>query len=393
MAAKLTYSKVYGKIAKKIDFESIKKFSANKKTPFLILDLSKVATNYDSLKNNLPFADIFYAIKANPHSEVIKLLARKGANFDAASIYEFDDLLSLGVNPTRVSFGNPIKKEEDIKYFFDKGVRLFATDSESDLKKIAKYAPSSKVFFRLLVEGAGSDWPLSKKFGAHPDMIHKLAIEAKALGLVPYGLSFHIGSQQRDVEQWDQAISQCKYLFERLGKEGIHLSMINLGGGLPSDYLFPTPSIRFYASKIKSYLSYHFGKKMPRILIEPGRYMVGDAGVLVTEVVLISKKAESMPYEWMYIDAGLYTGLDETVDETIKYPILCEAKSKSLREFVIAGPTCDSRDILYEKFHYSFPSSIKEGSRLYFLSAGAYTYQVSAICFNGFPPLKVYILK
>ena len=393
MAAKEVYSKIYNSFAKKIDFNRVVKFSEGKNTPFLVLDLKKVAANYDALKNNLPFASIFYAVKANPHPEIIRLLAKKGANFDIASIYEFNELLHLGISPDRISFGNTIKKSEDIAYFFKKGVRLYATDSTSDLKKIARNAPGSKVFFRLWVECVCSDWPLSKKFGAHPDVIFNLAIEAKKLGLVPYGLSFHVGSQQRDVEQWDEAIAQCKHLFEGLAKKGIRLQMINLGGGLPSDYLIPTPSLRVYASRMKSYLSHHFGKKMPKILIEPGRYMVGNAGVIVAEIVLISKKSESMPYEWMYLDVGVFTGLDETAGEAIKYPILCEAKSKTTREFVLAGPTCDSHDIMYEKFRYSFPSSIKEGSRLYLATAGAYTYQISSIGFNGFPPLKVYVMK
>jgi ornithine decarboxylase len=393
MAAKGFYSEMHNAFAKKIDFKRIVRFSAGKKTPFLVLDLKKVAANYDALHNNLPFASIFYAVKANPHPEIIKLLSRKGANFDIASIYEFNELLHLGVSPSRVSFGNTIKKSEDIEYFFKKGVRLYATDSESDLKKIAKHAPGAKVFFRLWIECVCSDWPLSKKFGAHPDLILNLAVEAKKLGLVPYGLSFHVGSQQRDVEQWDEAIAQCRHIFEGLAKKGIHLQMINLGGGLPSHYLVPTPNLRVYASRMKSYLSRHFGKKMPKILIEPGRYMVGNAGVIVTEIVLISKKAESMPYEWMYLDCGMFTGLDETAGEAVKYPILCEAKAKTTREFVLAGPTCDSHDILYEKFLYSFPSSIKEGSRLYFATAGAYTYQVSSIGFNGFPPLKVYVMR
>ena len=142
------------------------------------------------------------------------------------------------------------------------------------------------MFFRLFVDGTGSDWSLSKKFGSHPDMIIDLAVQAKKLGLKPYGLSFHVGSQQRDVEQYDQAIAQCKYIFEELEKKKIKLEMLNLGGGLPSDYLVATKPVSYYTTKIKKYLDSHFGKKMPKIIIEPGRYMVGNSGVIVTEAIL-----------------------------------------------------------------------------------------------------------
>jgi ornithine decarboxylase len=374
-------------------FRKVKKFSKDKKTPLLVLSLKEVANNYDQLHKKMSFAKIYYAIKANPHPEVISLLHKKGSNFDVATIYEFRQLLKLGVPASKVSFGNTIKKHEDIKFFYNKGVRLFVTDSRSDLKKIARYAPKSKVFFRLSVDGSGADWELSRKFGTHYNLAINLAKEAKQLGLIPYGLSFHVGSQQRDVDQWNQAISRCKYIFETLEKSNIKLKMINLGGGLPSDYLIATPNLGYYCKKIKSYLKIHFGKKMPQIFIEPGRYMSGTAGIIVTEVILKSRRSESLPFEWLYLDAGIYQGLDECVDEALQYPIKTEKKSVHKKEYVLAGPTCDSHDILYEMKKYKLPSNIREGSKVYFLTAGAYTYQVSAIGFNGFPPLKVYVIK
>ena len=373
--------------------KDVKKYSAHLPTPFLVLDLDQVKKNYDTLQRQLPFAKIYYAVKANPHKEVLSVLNEQGSNFDVATIYEFKDLIKLGVTADRISFGNTIKKHEDIAFFYKKGVRLFVTDSTSDLRKIARYAPKSKVFFRLLVDGIGADWELSKKFGAHHDLIIKLAKEARELDLIPYGLSFHVGSQQRDVEQWDNALSKCKSIFEILQKSKIHLKMINLGGGLPSQYLVPTPSLNHYCKKIKGYLKKHFGKEFPKIFIEPGRYMVGDSGIIVTETILISKKSESVSHKWLYVDAGIYQGLDECIEESLKYPIETEKKSLHKTEYIIAGPTCDSHDILYEKKRYKLSSNIKEGSRIYFLSTGAYSYQVSSVGFNGFPPLKVYILE
>lgn len=385
----------------KKDFIKIKKFAKGKKTPFLVIDLKKIEEKYDELTKNMPYAKIYYAVKANPEDDIIKLLARKGSNFDVATIYELDQLLRLKISPKRISFGNTIKKEEDIAYAYKKGIRLFATDLISDIKKLAKAAPGSKVFFRIIMEGGSADWPLSRKFGAHPDMIYHLIFEAKKLGLIPYGVSFHVGSQQRDIGQWDQAISQCKYLFDAVKEEGIELKLINMGGGFPANYISPTHNLETYSKEITRFLEDDFGENFSNkleIIIEPGRSIAADAGVIVTEVVMISKKSLSNQFDWVYLDVGKFGGLIETLDELIKYPIFTEnyrkpPKEKECREVILAGPTCDSTDTLYEKHKYFLPKSLKEGDRLYILSTGAYTRSYSSIYFNGFPPLEVYIVK
>jgi ornithine decarboxylase len=220
-------------------------------------------------------------------------------------------------------------------------------------------------------------------------MVFSLAKKAKELGLIPYGISFHVGSQQRDVGKWDDAISQCRYLFESLKKEGIELKMINMGGGLPSRYISPTMGIGEYAKEITRFLNEDFPEGIPEILIEPGRSLVGDSGTIVAEVVLISKKARVSPYRWVYLDIGKFSGLIETLDEAIKYPIYTEAEGKET-EVILAGPTCDSMDILYEDYKYNLPISLKEKDRVYILTTGAYTASYSSVYFNGFPPLKVY---
>jgi len=373
-------------------FTRIKEFSLDKETPFLVVDLKKVEEKYDELLNSLPFAKIYYAVKANPLEEVIRMLVRKGSCFDIASVYELDQILALGASPDRISYGNTIKKARNIAYAYSKGVRLFATDSESDLRKIAANAPGSRVFFRILTDGSGADWPLSRKFGAHPDTIFKLILLAATLGLEPYGISFHVGSQQRDIGQWDNAISTCKYLFDCAQAEGIPLKMLNLGGGFPATYISPTHETSVYAAEIIRFLKEDFGQDLPEILLEPGRFMAGDAGVLVTEVVLISKKSEANQYSWVYLDAGKFGGLIETLDESIKYPIYSE-KTGPIQETILAGPTCDSMDILYENEKYTLPASLAEGDRLFFFTTGAYTQTYSSVCFNGFPPLKAYVLE
>jgi ornithine decarboxylase len=339
----------------------------------------------------MPFAKIHYAVKANPMDEVVLALKNKGSNFDVATVYELDQLLKLGVEPERISYGNTIKKEKDIAHAYENGVRLFVTDSESDLKKLARKAPGSRVFFRILTESDGADWPLSKKFGAHPDLIYKLILKAEKLGLEPYGLSFHVGSQQRDIGQWDNAISKCKYLFEAVAEKGIRLKMINLGGGFPAKYQSQAHDLETYSKEIRRFLLEDFGEKLPEIIIEPGRSMVANAGVIVSEVVMISKKARFNQYKWVYLDIGKFGGLIETLDECIKYPIFCDKKGCA-EEVILAGPTCDSMDILYEHHKYSFPHTMKEGNRVYIFTTGAYTQSYSSVSFNGFPPLRSYII-
>ena len=379
------------------EWEKFLRFSEKLETPCVIINLDRIKKNYLELKKLFSNADIYYAIKANPHEEVLKLLIGLGANFDVASRYELDKILALGVSPDRLSYGTTIKKAKDIAYFYEKGIRLFATDSKEDLKNIAKHAPHSHVYVRILVENTNSaDWPLSRKFGCHPDMAYDLCILAKELALTPYGISFHVGSQQRDIGQWDDAIAKTKYLMSSLEEEeDIKLQMINMGGGFPASYAVPTNELSEYASEINRYLDDDFGDARPRIILEPGRSMVGNAGVLVSEVITVSRKNNTALHRWVYIDAGVFNGLVETLNESIKYPIVTSKDTSGAKrgEVVLAGPTCDSMDIMYEKYKYQLPINLKSGDRIYFLSTGAYTASYASVEFNGFPPIKTYIMK
>ncbi|MBN1968358.1 MAG: type III PLP-dependent enzyme [Candidatus Delongbacteria bacterium] len=358
-------------------------------TPCLLVDLDIVSNKYQELTKHFPFANIYYAVKANPHVQVLSLLRDLGSNFDVASIYELDKLLSLGISPDRMSYGNTIKKKKDIAYFYEKGVRLFVTDSIADLKNIAEFAPGSKVFVRILVEGSETaDWPLSRKFGCHPDMAINLIEVANKLKLKPFGISFHVGSQQKDIGTWDGALATVRYIFNWVKEElDIKLEMINLGGGFPAQYISKVNALETYASEIKRFIAEDFADDFPKIFLEPGRSLVGDAGMLVSEVVLISQKSSTALNRWVYIDIGKFSGLIETLDESIKYPIYT-SKSGPKEEVIIAGPTCDSMDIMYNDYRYELPLNLEIGDRLYWLSTGAYTSSYSAIEFNGFPPLK-----
>ena len=372
-------------------------FSENLETPCVVINLKTIKKNYQKLRENFPYADIFYAIKANPHEEIISMLNEMGSCFDIASRYELDKVLKLGVSPERLSYGNTIKKAKDIAYFYEKGVRMFATDSKDDLKNIAQFAPGSRVYVRILVENTTSaDWPLSRKFGCHPDMAYDLCIQARDSGLIPYGISFHVGSQQRDIGQWNDAIAKTKYLMDSLEEEEeIKLEMVNMGGGFPASYVTPANDLSEYASEISRYLEDDFGEERPRIILEPGRSLVGDSGILVTEVVMISRKNNTALFRWVYLDTGLFNGLIETLNESLKYPIITDKDEgcKKWGEVVLAGPTCDSMDIMYEDYKYSLPTNLKPGDRVYFLTTGAYTSSYASIEFNGFPPIKTYIMK
>lgn len=363
-------------------------------TPLLVVDLSRIKTKYEEMVTLFPKAKIHYAMKASPATEVVKYLADLGSNFDCASIYELDRVLDCGVTADRISYGNTIKKAVHIKYAYNKGIDLYATDSKADPINIANNAPGSKVFVRILVHGADTaEWPLSRKFGCHPDMAIDLLVQAKNLGLVPYGISFHVGSQQKDVAAWDDALAKVKYMFDWMKyEEGIKLQMINLGGGFPTNYISEVNPISVYAEEIHRYLSEDFDEdEMPEIILEPGRSMVGDSGVLVSEVVLISRKSRTDLTRWVYTDVGLFQGLIETLGEAIKYPVYTPKMETATEKgtVILAGPTCDSTDIMYEDAAYKLPQNLEIGDKLYWLTTGAYTNSYSSVEFNGFPPLKV----
>jgi ornithine decarboxylase len=360
--------------------------------PCLVLDLDVVRDNYASFAKALPDTRVFYAVKANPAPEVLDLLARMGSCFDCASVVEIQQVLATGAGAERISFGNTIKKERDVARAYELGIRLFAVDCDAEVEKVARVAPGSKVFCRMLCDGAGAEWPLSRKFGCVPDMAVRVLEHAHRLGLVAYGVSFHVGSQQRNPQMWDGALAAASTVFRELGERGITLQMVNLGGGFPTKYLKDVPTVRRYGQAIFDSLRKHFGNRIPETIIEPGRGMVGNAGVIEAEVVLISKKSDADAVRWVYLDIGKFNGLAETMDEMIRYPIRTAFDDDAMEPCVLAGPTCDSVDVLYEKEPYLLPVSLEIGAKVLIEGTGAYTTTYSAVGFNGFPPLKSYVI-
>jgi ornithine decarboxylase len=360
--------------------------------PRLVVDLDVVRENFRSFAKALPDTRVFYAVKANPAPEILSLLAGLGSCFDCASLPEIEQALGAGASPERISYGNTIKKERDVARAHALGVRLFAVDCGAEVEKIARAAPGSRVFCRILSDGAGAEWPLSRKFGCEPEMAARVLEQAHRLGLVAYGLSFHVGSQQRNPRMWDRALKASAAIFCDLAERGIELQMLNLGGGFPTRYLKDVPAVKVYGRTIFRALRRHFGNRIPETIIEPGRGMVGAAGIIEAEVVLISKKSDADAHRWVYLDIGKFNGLAETMDEMIRYPIRTDFDGDDLGPCVLAGPSCDSVDVLYEKEPYLLPVSLEIGAKVLIEGTGAYTTTYSSVGFNGFAPLKSYVI-
>jgi ornithine decarboxylase len=416
-------------------------------SPAIIVDLDMVERNYDLLQSYFPYGTIYFAVKANPAIDITKLLVNKGSSFDVASIYELDKVLSAGLSPERVSYGNTIKKARDIGYFYNKGVRLFVTDSEQDLVNISLHAPNSRVYVRILLEDGEStaEWPLSRKFGCVPEMAKDLLIRAKKLNLIPAGISFHVGSQQTDPHCWGRALQIVSNLFIDLyDNYNIHCDLVNLGGGLCSNYCIAPQSMEVYSKLITQSIETIFPQhlKPKTIIFEPGRSLVGNTGILCTEVAMIASKSPNGDDRWCYLDAGIFNGVIEALGEALKYPFLVQQQDTgamalcsfnhvqgeyeravmeylsaaaaataittattqipisqyhfSTQEripFIIAGPTCDSADILYQKTKYLLPKDIKQGDKIWLLSTGAYTQSYSAVEFNGFKTIQCHCIS
>lgn len=372
--------------------QKIDQFLANERPalPCVVIDRDEVRCRYSLLSEAFPNATIFYAVKANPMPEVLAALAAAGANFDLASAGQAERCLRLGIAPDRLSFGNAVKRTQDITRAYRNGVDRFAFDSIAELEKIGRAAPGAQVFCRLLVDGKGADWPLTRKFGCDEEMAVDLLSHARALGLTPIGVSFHVGSQQTDPSKWHTPIATASRIFHGCAAGGVDLAFLNLGGGLPAQYRTPIPTLGAYAEAIEVALTQYFGSSRPQIIIEPGRYLVGDAGVLRSEILLIAKKSRRASIRWVYLDAGRYNGLPETQGERIHYRIRAPQRGGRCGLVTIAGPTCDSTDIVYEHSGYELPLDLEVGDPIDFLSAGAYTASYASVEFNGFAPILTY---
>jgi ornithine decarboxylase len=361
----------------------------SRSTPYLELDLDCAVRRFEALAEALPGTALHYAVKANPHPALLARLAQVGCRFDVASPAEVDACLGAGALATDLLYSNPVKRRVDVGYAHRVGVRVFVVDSVGEVGKVADTAPDAAVLCRLLTSGEGSDWPLSRKYGAPPEECVRILEMSARLGLEAAGVAFHVGSQQRDPRAWARPIADSADVFRQLRRRGLRPWLLDLGGGFPADLEGPTPSLPRYGVTIRRQLVDQFGPDLPTTAAEPGRGLVGDAGVLVSTVIGVCERGGR---RWVYLDAGVFSGLVETLDEAIRYRITTTADGGPTGPVVLAGPTCDSADVLYERAPVELPLALAEGDELRLHSAGAYTTCYSTVGFNGFAPLPSYLV-
>lgn len=343
--------------------------------PFLLIDTDIVRTKARRFKAAMPRVHPHYAVKANPHPDVLKTLIEEGVSFEIASIAELDLLLSLGVPAAEIYYSNPMKSRAYVEYAAAKGVQWYVVDSVEELRKIHAIKPDASMYLRIEVSNVGSDWPLSGKFGAPPAEADAIIAEAARIKADLAGITFHVGSQCRNAENWKVGIATAKRVFRHMKLKGLKPRLLNLGGGYPVRHTKPIPCIEVIGEVVNAALA-AFGPEV-RVMAEPGRFLVSDAGWFVCRVVGTATRAGK---RWAYFDAGMFGGIIETT-EGLQYDVVTERTGK-LVPWTVAGPTCDSVDVVMRD--QLLPEDLVADDFVFIPNAGAYT-TAYASNFNGFP--------
>jgi ornithine decarboxylase len=348
------------------------------RTPYLLMDLDRVTQAYHRLAAALPVDAIHYAVKCNPHPLVLTALHRAGCRFEVASFPELATLRKIGVRPADVLFSNPVKPPHHIARAHRAGCWRYAADSSAELHKLAAHAPGAAVYVRLRPCTPATSIVASEgKFGVDPTQAYELLLTARVLGLQPYGLTFHVGSQMTQPGAWQKALDQVGALATRLAIAGIHLEMIDIGGGFPACYGHPVPSLDAYGEQIGRALDRL--PYRPHIVAEPGRAIVAEAGVMVSTVIGTARRADR---DWAHLDVGAFNGLMEALEtgNTLNYPV-SDSRRSNRQPWHLTGPTCDSQDTIL--LDTALSADLACGDRVYIGSTGAYTTAYAAP-FNGF---------
>lgn len=355
-------------------------------TPCLVMDTDLVAERAEAVTAAFPGALIRYAVKANPTPEVLDAVLSAGSGFDVAGTAETELCLARGAEPASLAYGNPIKKPADIAFAYARGVREFTTDSAGDLANLAEHAPGSLVSVRLRLEGPDSVTPFGRKFGCEPPVAAGLLRQAADSGLRP-GIAFHVGSQQPDPAAWEIGIAAAAKV---AAEAGIALARLNIGGGFATAHREPVPSLTEYAAVIDAALEEHLPGPRPELMLEPGRVIVADAGLIRTEVVLVTTRSATDERRWVYLDVGRYNGMAECENEAVAYRFEPVGVNGPQGPVVLAGPTCDGDDVLYQRTPCVLPLFLKAGDRVDIPGTGAYTASYSSVAFNGIEPLRTH---
>jgi ornithine decarboxylase len=360
-------------------------------TPFLAMDLAAVRRRVARFRAALPGVQPFYAVKCNPDEHVLSAVRAAGANFEIASVGELRLLQALGVDPASVLYSNTVKPADHITEAARAGVWRFSFDSENELRKLARCAPGAAVYVRLSVDDSESVFPLSRKFGTDAEQAGSLLRLAERLGLQPYGITFHVGSQCTSLTSWEGAIASAGRLMAELEHDGIRLQMLDIGGGFPAQYAHGIPPIERIGEVVLRAIEAGLPYRPALLVAEPGRQLVAEAGVLVATVIGRARRGHE---EWLHLDVGAYNGLMEAQQTGGRwpFPLWSSRDDHDLVEqipYTVTGPTCDSSDtVFYGAF---LPATLAEGDRLYIGSTGAYTLSYAS-GFNGFSaPTPVFI--
>ena len=368
--------------------EDEKNFLADRfETPFMVISLNKVQENYLYLKKQLPRVKVFYAMKANSTPEVLLHLANLGSNFDVASPGEMRALNALGISGSRMVYANPVKTLSGIKLAHDLGVDKFTFDDESEIHKLASYAPGAKVLVRVRVENKDAVVNLNEKFGAAPMQALQLLQLAKDNGLIPAGICFHVGSQSLSADAYITALEMCRELFDKAEIQGMHLTALDIGGGLP------VPNEKVEAVDVDSMtdiLREKLDELFPdtEIWSEPGRFMCGTAVNLVTSVIG-TKMRNGQP--WYVLDDGLYGSFNGLMFDhwNFKMKMPADKAQEKAVPSTFVGPSCDSIDVVAR----DLPApKLEIGDRIMVPNIGAYSTS-AATSFNGFPPADTIVYE
>jgi len=348
-------------------------------TPYLTLDLKAVCDAYAAMRQAMPDIEVFYAVKCNPHPVLVRHIAKIGGSFEIASAPEMDLLIAEGIDPKDVLFTNPVKITSHIERTWNAGIWRYSFDSQGELEKLAKIAPGASVFVRLEAPHFESSVASEGKFGVDVPTASQLMQQAVRLGLKPYGISFHVGSQMESPQPWVAAITAAAELMRDLQTHDITIEMLDIGGGFPAFYGKTVPGIGKYGSFITKALHDSLPYTV-KYAAEPGRYLVANAGVLTTTVIGVAKRKGKT---WLHLDIGAFNGMMEALEtqNTLRFPVTDSLDNATKVLYHLTGPSCDSQDSIL--FDVPLSAGLNAGDHLYIQTTGAYT-TCYASTFNGF---------